>query len=150
MLLRVVDDDHTYDVVEVSFLKGTYIRRKDDVVYLHVNKDDSLVDWADSSHTLNKWFEFTVEPKTHVIRTHDGHCIVWETEFGSFVKTEYPHARAVTMEPEKKKWSYTAKFNFCQFMESMVPENMTTKREKLCFLNEMWKNMTKDEKLEYY
>jgi len=150
MLLRVIDDDHTYDVVEVSFERGKYLRRKDDVVYLHVNKDDQLVDWADSSHTLNEWFEFTVEPKTHVIRTHEGHCIIWETEFGSLVKADYPHPRAVTMEPEQKKWLSTAKLNFMESMSPMIPETLTTKRDKMSFLNDMWKNMTKDEKLEYY
>lgn len=150
MLLRVVDDDNTYDVVEVSFLKGKYLRRKDDVVYLHVHKDDQLVDWADSSHTLNKWFEFTVEPITHVIRTHEGDCLIWETEFGSLVKAKYPHPRAVTMEPEKKEWVYKAKANFVESLTPWIPENLKTKREKSSFLNEMWKNMTKDEKLEYY
>jgi hypothetical protein len=152
MLLRVIDDDADLSVetVEVSFEQGKYIRRMDDVKYLHVNKDDELVDWADSSHTLNEWFEFTIEPKTHVIRTHEGQCLIWTTDLGSLVKTNYPHQRAVIIESTGLYNLKQAKANFFETMEVMVPETLTTKRERIKFLNAMWKTMSVEEKTEYF
>lgn len=148
MFLKIIDDDpqRTVELMEVHFELGKYIRRKDDIKYLHVHKDDSLVDWADSSHTLNEWFEFIVEPGTHVIRTHRGKYLTWETEFGSLVQTEDP-TRAIRMWSKPRKWTTMARENFDRAMESLVPD--MTSKEKTRFLADMWKNMTTEEKRQY-
>lgn len=152
------------EIVEVCFEQGKYIRRPEDTRYLHAHSDDTLVDWADSSHTLNDSFEFTVEPKTHVIRTHDNRCLIWEVEFGSLVQAEGTHPRAVTMttDPDKLERAYAKSFDnvskkiqtqafsrFCLFMDSAIPEDIKTAKDKKEFLRTVWSSMNSDEKEEW-
>ena len=165
MFLKVQSSNNIdVEIVEVCFEKGKYIRRPDDTNYLHAHKDDTLVDWADSSHTLNKSFEFTVEPKTHVIRTHDNQCLIWEVEFGSLVQAPGTHPRAVTLAPDPKKLERTfaksfenigkklqtqAFKRFCLFMEAAIPDEIKTKKDKKDFLDTVWKSMNSQEKEEW-
>ena len=152
------------EVVEVCFEKGKYIRRPEDTKYLHAHQDDDLVDWADSSHTLNRSFEFFVEPNTHVIRTHDNKCLIWEVEFGSLVQVEGTHPRAVTMttDPNKLERTFAKSFEninkklqaqafkrFSLFMEAAIPEEIKTKKDKKDFLDTVWSSMNSEEKEEW-
>ena len=165
MFLKVHSSNNTdVEIVEVSYEQGKYIRRPEDTKYLHAHRDDDLVDWADSSHTLNKTFEFYVEPKTHVIRTHDNKCLIWETEFGSLVQSEGTHPRAVTMatDPNKLERTFAKSFEniskklqsqafkrFSLFMQAAVPEEIKTKKDKRDFMDTVWSSMTSEEKEEW-
>lgn len=165
MFLKVQSSNNIdVEIVEVCFEKGQYIRRPEDTMYLHAHQDDTLVDWTDSSHTLNRFFEFTVEPKTHVIRTHDNKCLIWEVEFGSLVQEEGTHPRAVTMtqDPQKLERTFANSFDniskklqaqafkrFSLLMESAIPEEIKTKKDKKDFLDTVWNSMTSEEKEEW-
>ena len=149
------------DTIKVFVEQGKYIRRAGDTRYLHVHRDDPFVEWADSSHTLNKTFEFTVDPETHVIRTHDDQCLIWKDEVGSFIQAEGTHSRAVTFveDPTRLERTYAKSFEninnrlqyrafkrFSLFMEKAISEEIETKKDKKFFMKSTWRNMTYEEK----
>tara|TARA_Y100000389_G_scaffold186359_1_gene206642 strand:+ start:725 stop:1255 length:531 start_codon:yes stop_codon:yes gene_type:complete len=161
MFLQVNDE-----VIEVGFEKGKYIRRDDDVCYLHANKDDAFVNWADSSHDLNVWFEFHIEPVTFYVKTHHGFYIVWDSKNKCLLQVPELHARAVkmveeapgltktfarTFESTKKEASPMMKAVqlFYKEMDPVVSEShphLQTKKERKTLMGSLWKELTKQEK----
>lgn len=167
MLLRVNDE-----VINVGFEKGKYIRRDDEphcpehACYLHANRDDPFVNWADSSHDLNVWFEFNIEPVTFYVKTHHGFYLIWDSENKCLLRVSHAHERAVRMVEESPVLTRTfaRKFEgpkkeaspmmkavqlFYKEMDPVILEShphLQTKKERKTFLGSMWKTFSKEEK----
>jgi hypothetical protein len=158
MHLKVNDE-----VIEVGFEQGKYIRRYEDKRYLHTNKDDPFVTWADSSHDPNVWFEYVIEPLTFYVKTHHGFYLIWDSEHKCLVQVAHAHERSVRMMTLERTFARTFETQtkkeasplmkavqlFYKEMDPVVSEthpHLATKRERKTLIGSMWKLLTKEEK----
>ena len=165
MLLQVDDES-----IEVGFEQGKYVRRYDGPhCYLHANKDDPFVNWADSSHDLNVWFEFNIEPVTFYVKTHHGFYLIWDFENKCLLQVPELHERAVKMvqfkEPPVLTRTFARTFEhkpkkeasplmkavqfFYKEMDPVILEShphLRTKKERKTLMGSLWKTFLKEEK----